>query len=179
MTVNCVFLNNFTFLKFNDMNNTLKVSVNKEHNFEFTEEQIVNADAVSLNNSYFHFLHHNTSYHAKVVKEDFINKTYTVEINNNRYEVTIANALDALIKEMGFEIGNSKIVNEIKAPMPGLILEINVTVGQEVNEGDNLLILEAMKMENSFDSPRAGVIKSIAVEKGQAVDKGQLLIEFE
>jgi len=43
----------------------------------------------------------------------------------------------------------------------------------------NLLILEAMKMENSFDSPRAGIIKSIAVTKGQAVEKGQLLIEFE
>ena len=80
---------------------------------------------------------------------------------------------------MGFEVGKAKIVNAIKAPMPGLILEISVTVGHEVQEGDNLLILEAMKMENSFDSPRAGVIKSIAVEKGQAVDKGQLLIEFE
>ena len=63
--------------------------------------------------------------------------------------------------------------------MPGLILEINVEVGQEVVENDPLLILEAMKMENSFVSPRDGKIKSIAVVKGQAVDKGQLLIEFE
>ncbi|WP_445724287.1 biotin/lipoyl-containing protein, partial [Flavobacterium sp.] len=67
----------------------------------------------------------------------------------------------------------------IKAPMPGLILEINVEVGQSVKENDPLLILEAMKMENSFLSPRDGVIKSIAVEKGNAVDKGQLLVEFE
>jgi biotin carboxyl carrier protein len=63
--------------------------------------------------------------------------------------------------------------------MPGLILEINVVVGQTVKENDPLLILEAMKMENSFLSPRDGVIKSIAVIKGDAVDKGQLLIEFE
>ena len=70
-------------------------------------------------------------------------------------------------------------MNAIKAPMPGLILEINVSVGQEVKENDPLLILEAMKMENCFLSPRDGVIKSIAVEKGNAVDKGQLLIEFE
>ncbi len=124
-------------------------------------------------------LHNNTSYHAEVVNTDFINKTYTVVVNNNEYVVSIANHLDQLIKEMGFEVGKAKVVNAIKAPMPGLILEINVAVGQEVQEGDNLLILEAMKMENSFDSPRAGVIKSIAVEKGQAVDKGQLLIEFE
>ena len=161
------------------MNKTLKVSVNKEHNFEYTEEQIQNTDTASLDQKSFHVLHNNTSYHATVVKTDFVNKTYTIEINNNQYEVAISNALDALIKEMGFEVGKGKVVNEIKAPMPGLILDINVQVGQEVNEGDNLLILEAMKMENSFDSPRAGIIKSIAVEKGQAVDKGQLLIEFE
>ena len=63
--------------------------------------------------------------------------------------------------------------------MPGLILEISVVVGQTVKENDPLLILEAMKMENSFLSPRDGVIKSIAAIKGDAVDKGQLLIEFE
>ncbi|KAA5534060.1 MAG: acetyl-CoA carboxylase biotin carboxyl carrier protein subunit [Myroides sp.] len=161
------------------MNNTLKVSVNKEYNFDVTEEQMLAADAVSLDQENFHVLHNNTSYHAKVVNTDFINKTYTVVVNNNEYVVSIANHLDQLIKEMGFEVGKAKVVNAIKAPMPGLILEINVTVGQEVNEGDNLLILEAMKMENSFDSPRAGIIKSIAVTKGQAVEKGQLLIEFE
>jgi biotin carboxyl carrier protein len=70
-------------------------------------------------------------------------------------------------------------VNAIKAPMPGLILEISVVVGQEVKENDNLIILGAMKMENSFLSPRDGVIKSISVAVGDAVDKGQLLIEFE
>lgn len=161
------------------MNNTLKVSVNKDYNFEFTEEQVLAADAVSLDQQNFHVLHNNTSYHAEVVSTDFLNKTYTVVVNNNEYEVSIANHLDQLIKEMGFEVGKTKVVNAIKAPMPGLILEINVAVGQEVQEGQNLLILEAMKMENSFDSPRSGVIKAIAVEKGQAVDKGQLLIEFE
>ena len=84
-----------------------------------------------------------------------------------------------LIKEMGFEVGASKQVNAIKAPMPGLILEISVEVGQEVKENDPLLILEAMKMENSILSPRDGVIKSVAMTKGAAVEKGALLIEFE
>lgn len=161
------------------MNNTLKVSVNKDYNFEFTEEQVLAADAVSLDQQNFHVLHNNISYHAEVVSTDFLNKTYTVVVNNNEYEVSIANHLDQLIKEMGFEVGKAKVVNAIKAPMPGLILEISVAEGQEVQEGQNLLILEAMKMENSFDSPRSGIIKSIAVKKGQAVDKGQLLIEFE
>jgi biotin carboxyl carrier protein len=80
---------------------------------------------------------------------------------------------------MGFEVGAGKEVNAINAPMPGLILEINVEVGQTVAKNELLLILGAMKMENSFLSPRDGTIKSILVNKGDAVDKGQLLIEFE
>ena len=80
---------------------------------------------------------------------------------------------------MGFEVGVSKRVNDIKAPMPGLILDIAVNVGQEVKENDSLLILEAMKMENNIVSPRDGIIKSIDVSQGDAVEKNQLLIEFE
>ena len=80
---------------------------------------------------------------------------------------------------MGISVGANKVVNEVKAPMPGLILEVCVAVGQEVTENEPLLILEAMKMENTLVSPRSGKIKSIAVEKSNAVEKGQLLIEFE
>ena len=71
------------------------------------------------------------------------------------------------------------MVNDIKAPMPGLILEVNVKEGDEVKEGDYLLVLEAMKMENALTAPRDAVIKSISVEKGQTVEKNQLLIEME
>ena len=80
---------------------------------------------------------------------------------------------------MGFSVGSSKHIDLIKAPMPGLILEINVVVEQKVKEDDPLLILEAMKMENVLTSPREGIIKNIAVEKGDAVEKNALLIEFE
>jgi biotin carboxyl carrier protein len=93
--------------------------------------------------------------------------------------VNINNALDQQIEALGFEIGASKKINEIKAPMPGLILEISVNVGQEVKENDALLILEAMKMENVIKSPCDGIIKSIKVKQGEAVDKNSLLIEFE
>ena len=72
-----------------------------------------------------------------------------------------------------------KHVNSIKAPMPGLILDIHVKQGQEVKEDEGLLILEAMKMENVITSPRDGVIKSVNIVKGEAIDKGHLLIEFE
>lgn len=161
------------------MNQKFRLTVNLSENFEKTEHNIAQLDAVKISSNSFHILHHNNPFFAKITAVDFLKKTYTVEVNHNSYTVEIANELDILIKEMGFEVGKTKQINAIKAPMPGLILEINVSVGQEVKEGDNLLILEAMKMENSFASPRDGVIKSIAVAKGDAVDKGQLLIEFE
>ncbi len=161
------------------MSESYKLSVNNSNSFDLTESDLKNLDAVSIAQNKFHILKDGKPFKAEIIAADFLSKKYTVKINNNNYEVSIANELDALIKSMGIERGKNKVVNAIKAPMPGLILEINVKVGQEVKENDPLLILEAMKMENSFLSPRDGIIKSIAVEKGNAVDKGQLLIEFE
>ena len=113
------------------------------------------------------------------IQSDFNQKNYTVKVNNNTYSVDIQDTLDQQIAELGFELGASKKVNSIKAPMPGLILEINVVTGQDVKENDAILILEAMKMENVINSPRDGVIKSIAIKQGETVDKNSLLIEFE
>mgnify|MGYP003533801670 FL=1 len=161
------------------MNNNYKLSVNNATSFEFTESDLEKLDAVRVEKSKFHVLNDSKPYQVEIISTDFIAKKYTVKVNNNTYEVAISNPLDELIKSMGIERGKTKVVNAIKAPMPGLILEISVEVGQSVKENDPLLILEAMKMENSFLSPRDGIIKSIAVVKGNAVDKGQLLIEFE
>jgi biotin carboxyl carrier protein len=158
---------------------TYKVSVKGQNAFDLNEEQIAGLDSIALDEKNSHILKDHKTYKTEILENDFLNKSYKVKVNNSEYEVNIATELDNLIKELGFEVGASKQVNAIKAPMPGLILSIHVEVGQEVQENESLLILEAMKMENNFNSPRAGKIKSILVEKGQAVDKGQLLIEFE
>ena len=73
----------------------------------------------------------------------------------------------------------SNVVKEIKAPMPGSILNILVEAGQEVKAGDQLLILEAMKMENVIKSPGDGVVAKIHVDEKQSVEKNQVLISFE
>lgn len=161
------------------MSNSYKLSVNNTSSFDLSESDLKNLDAVSMDKTKFHVLKDSKPFKAEIISADFIAKKYTVKVNNNTYDVAISDALDILIKSMGIEVGKTKVVNAIKAPMPGLILEISVEVGQSVKENDPLLILEAMKMENSFLSPRDGIIKSIAVVKGNAVDKGQLLIEFE
>ena len=156
-----------------------KIKVNDTFHFDLEKESIPKLDAVLVDTNKFHVLHQSIPYQAEIITSDFNQKSYTIKVNNNTYVVSISNLLDILIKQMGFETGLTKQVNFIKAPMPGLILEISVVVGQFVKENDHLIILGAMKMENSFPSPREGIIKSISVAIGDAVDKGQLLIEFE
>ncbi len=161
------------------MNKNFKVKVNNTIDFEVSKDAISNMDALQVSEGKYHILQGSKSYKAEITEANFNKKSYQVKVNNNNYSVNISSELDSLIKDMGFAIGTTKQVNSIKAPMPGLILEINVEVGQEVNEDDPLLILEAMKMENSITSPGVGVIKSISAKKGDAVEKNQLLIEFE
>lgn len=161
------------------MSSSYQLKVNDTFHFECDAVSANALDVVATTDNQFHILSENKRYQAQIVAADFHKKEYTIEVNNSVYTVAIADALDLLIKEMGFDTSTVQKVNSIKAPMPGLILEINVSVGQTVQENDNLLILGAMKMENSFQSPRNGVIKSIAVAVGDAVDKGQLLVEFE
>lgn len=67
----------------------------------------------------------------------------------------------------------------LKSPLPGVILEVKVNVGDRVTEGQHLMVLEAMKMENNIDSHKEGVVKSISVGKGDSVLEGDVLLIIE
>ena len=156
-----------------------KVKVNSTSNFDIKDSDISKLDVEKISESKYHILQNSKPFKAELVDSNFNRKKYTVKINNHNYSVDISNPLDLLINKMGFTFGTTKHVNSIKAPMPGLILDIHVKEGQEVKEDEGLLILEAMKMENVITSPRDGVIKYVNIDKGDAIDKGHLLIEFE
>ena len=161
------------------MGNKFKVKVNNSLEFDISDENISKLDVVKIAESKYHVLQNNKPFKAELVDANFNKKKYTIKINNQNYQVDISNPLDLLINKLGFTFGHTKHINSIKAPMPGLILDILVKEGQKVKEDDGLLILEAMKMENVITSPRDAVIKSVSVSKGDAIDKGHLLIEFE
>ena len=74
---------------------------------------------------------------------------------------------------------SSNAAEDLKAPMPGLVLDVKVSPGDSVTTSDVVLVLEAMKMENNIKAPAEGVVKSIEIEKGQAVEKNQVLVTFE
>ena len=160
------------------MSNKFKVKVNNSMEFDISDNDVSKLDAEKTANNKYHVLQNNKPFKAELVDSNFNRKKYSIKVNNHTYNVDISNPLDLLIDKMGFTFGTSKQVNSIKAPMPGLILDIHVKEGQEVKEDEGLLILEAMKMENVITSPRDGVIKSVNIAKGDAIDKGHLLIEF-
>jgi biotin carboxyl carrier protein len=161
------------------MEKKYKVKVNDTFEYNFTDGQITSLDIQEVSSTKFHVLKENCSFKAEIITSDFLKKSYTVKINSNIYEIDISNQLDLLIQEMGLSLGSAQIINDIKAPMPGLILDVLVQVGDTVKEGDYLLVLEAMKMENTLTALGDGVVKTVSVIKGEKVEKNQLLIEIE
>ena len=106
-------------------------------------------------------------------------KKYTFKIAGQAIEVTEQSEFDLLLKELGISSGGTKKLKEIKAPMPGLVLNVLVSEGQEVSEGDVIVILEAMKMENVIKSSTGARVKSIRVNKGDTIDKGGVMVTFD
>lgn len=153
--------------------------INDSHDFNCSPDEATGLDAIPTGQNLFHILKDGKSQLAELVEVDYPSRTYVFRIDGNRYEVKISDHYERLIKELGLTVGGSQKMNAIKAPMPGLVLDVLVQPGQEVQKGDALLILEAMKMENVIKAAGDGKVKSVKAEKGKAVDKGQLLLEME
>ena len=138
-----------------------------------------NFDLQEINAHTVHILYENKSYMAEVVSIDRIQKKAVVKINNNAYTVALKDQYDTLLASMGLQISKISALDVLKAPMPGLVLDIRVKVGEKVKKGHNLLVLEAMKMENIIKTADDVIIQSIEVDKGSIVEKNQILLTFE
>ena len=158
---------------------TFKLKVNGREEFSLPLEEAEQLDSIRTDPTVHHVLYGHQSYSAKIIREDFSNRAYEIRIGSNSYRVDIGTDLDRLIESMGYRLGSAQAENTVKAPMPGIILEVRVSTGDAVKKGDTLLILEAMKMENAILSPMDGVVKNILSAKGETVDKNKLLIELE
>ncbi|HNM66688.1 MAG TPA: acetyl-CoA carboxylase biotin carboxyl carrier protein subunit [Chitinophagales bacterium] len=158
---------------------------NKAHEIELKDNKIIidgqnaDIDLVHIYKEKYHIIDNNESFNIEVVRADFQNKTFEIKVNDTIYPIQLEDELDMLLEKMGMSAVGSNTMDNVKAPMPGLVLRITVDVGQEVNKGDNLIVLEAMKMENIIKATGTGKVKNILVTEKQAVEKNQLLIEME
>ena len=135
-------------------------------------------DLADLGDGRFHILHEGHSYNAEVVEADYAAKTLVLKLNGQRIELQAKDRFDLLLERLGMSNATAAKVNELKAPMPGLIVDIRVQPGQAVQKGDPLLVLEAMKMENILKAPADGTVGSLKVNLGDNVQKGQVLVQF-
>ncbi|MDB5260982.1 MAG: carboxylesterase, partial [Adhaeribacter sp.] len=137
-----------------------------------------NWDIAPIRPGTFHIIKDAVSYNAELIQADYATKTFIIKINGTLHTLTVKDRFDLLLDKMGMSATNARQINEIKAPMPGLIIAIKVEPGQEVKKGEPLLVLEAMKMENILKSPGDGVVKTIKVNLRDNVEKNQVLILF-
>lgn len=158
-------------------NETYKVKAN-DFVFTFDQAIIEKTDFFKKTAEEFNLIKDNRSVNAILLESDISGKKLKIEVEGEAFDIEIKDELDQRLDSMGFSNVSSKHIKEIKAPMPGLVIDVAVKEGQEVKEGDRLLILEAMKMENSIIIHANATIKRIAVTAGQAVDKGQVLVEL-
>jgi len=111
--------------------------------------------------------------------EPLSDKRIRVTIDGRPVDVQIRTETDLLLESLNLDDASALKAKEVRAPMPGLVLCIAVTPGQEVNPGTALLVLEAMKMENEIRADTSGTVKAIHVKPGDSVSKQSLLISFE
>lgn len=141
-------------------------------------DKTVDLDLLENGPGNYHVVYGSRSYNAEIVSADWEEKKVILKINGRKVEANLQDDTDLLLERLGIDMSAANAINDLKAPMPGLIIDILVEPGQEVKKGDPLLILEAMKMENVIKSPGEAVVSAIKVNKGDGVEKNQLLIQF-
>jgi len=159
-------------------NSVVHITETQTPNTYIVNGKEIKLDALSSGDYLLHIIHNFNSYRILKEGENSEDKTYKLRINGKRSEVTIKTSKDMIMEKMGLNnLSGSKIL-EVKAPMPGLVLKLIVNVGTEVKKGENLMVLEAMKMENMIKAPCDGIVDEIFIKPGQAVDKNQLMLRF-
>jgi len=115
----------------------------------------------------------------EVLDVNFDTKNLKIRHNHSTHELVFKSDLDLVLDKMGIKRTFEAVNTDVKAPMPGKVLDVVVNVGDEVKKGDAILILEAMKMENVLKAEGDCIIKSVLVENHQSVEKNQVLVELE
>lgn len=136
----------------------------------------IKIDLLKLKEGSFHVIQNHRSYNIEVLRINADEKKVELRVNNNNYSVHLKDQYDELLHRLGMDEMISNKVNDLKAPMPGLVVAVNVADGQMVKKGDVLITLEAMKMENTLKAVADAIVKKVVVKNGAAVEKNEVLI---
>ncbi len=104
---------------------------------------------------------------------------WVIELEGRLFEVVVEDERTRHIRELASHVAPVETRRDLRAPMPGLIVRVEVEVGQDIDDGDGLIVMEAMKMENELRADGPGRVLSIEVEEGQAVERDAVLLKLE
>jgi acetyl/propionyl-CoA carboxylase alpha subunit len=145
-------------------------------------QETIGSDGAVLkweDNRFFTLSFNGQTFHGEILEEKTESNFLKLKLNHRVFEIRKKGELDELISAMGLDVPKVRKLKELQAPMPGRIVNIAVKVGQELNVGDDILSLEAMKMENVLKAEGVGVVKEINIKNNDVVEKGAVMIEFE
>jgi Acetyl/propionyl-CoA carboxylase, alpha subunit len=116
--------------------------------------------------------------HRVVARRGATRGSYTLWVDGYRFEGEALDERTRAIRDITAAASKSSGPSPVNAPMPGLVVRINVAVGDKVQAGQGVVVMEAMKMENELRASAAGIVKAVHVEVGKAVEKGTMLVEL-
>lgn len=156
----------------------IQVDSDKEGKW-YVNGKLEEIDVVKLDDGRYHVMLGHRAIPVTLRDSDDKGKLFQLDVAGRSDEVSVLDRYDSLLAEMGLDMTLEVGASDVKAPMPGLVLDVLVAEGQSVSKGDSLLILEAMKMENVIKATDPGVVGSIPVKKGDSVEKGGLLLSMD
>jgi biotin carboxyl carrier protein len=145
----------------------------------YEDEAPVRAELADVAGSPVRMLKLGSSVYQAIVEKREGRGRYTVWIDGYRFDAEALDERTRAIRELSAASAAPSAPAPIKAPMPGLIVRINVKPGDSVIAGQGVVVMEAMKMENELRATAAGTVKTVKILPGAAVEKGQLLVELE
>ena len=160
------------------VNNNQVFEIEKRGDHTFVNGQQQSIDSLLLKDGTQHWLVNNCSFRVQVELMDRAEKKYMIHVNGKIFTVVLKEPLDELLHELGMDNNASQKINDLRSPMPGLIVEILVKEGQEIKKGETVIVLEAMKMENSLKATADATVKKIIAVKGAAVEKNEVLVQL-
>lgn len=152
------------------------VQIIDENELNF-DEQKINYEIIELSSNNFLLKLDNKIF--ELTAERLNGDLFNVIVNGYYYETVVRTALqEKAYKLLESASRHQSHHTDVKAPMPGLILKIRKNPGEQVEQGESIIILEAMKMENDLKAPASGIIEKIFVTEGSAVEKGTALFSI-
>jgi biotin carboxyl carrier protein len=157
----------------------------KEYSVELKDHEVwidtnrISDELISTGVGRYRLIYKNKVFIIEIISNEKQGKQSLIKVNGNQYSVDLKDSLDQVMERMGISASLDQVASDLRAPMPGMILEISINEGDELKKGEQILILEAMKMENVLKAPTDVRIKKVHISKGESVEKKQVLVEFE